>query len=53
KDATGTPKPMVRSEDYWFADGTVILQVESTQFRLYKGILSQHSSVFHDMFCKP
>ncbi|KAJ7175358.1 hypothetical protein C8R46DRAFT_1188832 [Mycena filopes] len=45
--------PLVRSEDYWFDDGNIILQVETTQFRLVKSILSMHSSVFRDMFTMP
>lgn len=50
-DATETP--LVRSTEYWFYDGNIILQVESTQFRLAKSVLSMHSSVFRDMFMVP
>ncbi|KAF7299339.1 BTB domain-containing protein [Mycena indigotica] len=39
-----------RSVDYWFEDGNVILQVQQTQFRLSKSILSMHSPIFHSMF---
>ncbi|KAJ7175359.1 hypothetical protein C8R46DRAFT_1188833 [Mycena filopes] len=49
----GTSPPLVRSEAYWFDDGNIILQVESTQFRLTKSMLSMHSSVFRDMFTMP
>ncbi|KAJ7037762.1 hypothetical protein C8F04DRAFT_952250, partial [Mycena alexandri] len=42
-----------RSSEYWFGGGDIILQVESTQFRLFKSILSKHSSVFRDMFTIP
>ncbi|KAJ6466356.1 hypothetical protein C8R45DRAFT_1021412 [Mycena sanguinolenta] len=45
--------PLVRSTDYWFDDGNIILQVESTQFRVAKSVLSRHSSVFRDMFLVP
>ncbi|KAF7365478.1 BTB domain-containing protein [Mycena venus] len=45
--------PLVRSTEYWFDDGNIILQVESTQFRLTKGMLSMHSNVFRDMFMIP
>ncbi|KAJ7457648.1 hypothetical protein B0H11DRAFT_1818297 [Mycena galericulata] len=45
--------PIVRSEEYWFDDGNIILQVESTQFRLTKSMLAMHSSVFRDMFTVP
>ena len=43
---TGEP---VRSPDYWFEDGNIVLQAENTQFRIHKGILARHSSVFKDM----
>ncbi|KAK7021229.1 BTB domain-containing protein [Favolaschia claudopus] len=42
-----------RSTEYWFDDGNIILQVESTQFRLIKSVLSMHSNVFRDMFTLP
>ncbi|KAJ7725335.1 hypothetical protein B0H16DRAFT_1895124 [Mycena metata] len=45
--------PITRSAEYWFDDGNIILQVESTQFRLTKSMLSMHSSVFRDMFLLP
>ncbi|KII86150.1 hypothetical protein PLICRDRAFT_700276 [Plicaturopsis crispa FD-325 SS-3] len=42
-----------RSPDVWFEDGNVIVQAESTLFRIYKGILQARSSVFNDMFSFP
>ncbi|KAF7296476.1 BTB domain-containing protein [Mycena chlorophos] len=45
--------PVQRSNTYWFDDGNVILQVESTQFRISKGVLAMHSPVFRDMFSLP
>ncbi|KAJ7698461.1 hypothetical protein B0H16DRAFT_1396474 [Mycena metata] len=45
--------PLTRSTEYWFDGGDIVLQVESTQFRLLKSILSMHSSVFRDMFTIP
>ncbi|KAJ7175374.1 hypothetical protein C8R46DRAFT_890947 [Mycena filopes] len=45
--------PLVRSTEYWFDDGNIIVQVESTQFRLTRSLLSMHSSVFRDMFTMP
>ena len=35
----------VRS-DIWFADGNIIVQAESTQFRVYKGTLCMSSEIF-------
>ncbi|KAJ7037828.1 hypothetical protein C8F04DRAFT_397419 [Mycena alexandri] len=52
-DAEHKTPPLVRSTEYWFDDGNIILQVESTQFRLTKSMLSMHSSVFRDMFTIP
>lgn len=34
----------------WYDDGNIILQAESTQFRVYRGILVDNSTVFADMF---
>ncbi|KAJ7163147.1 hypothetical protein C8R46DRAFT_1352927 [Mycena filopes] len=52
---TGTQDeaPLLRSAVYWFNDGNIILQVESTQFRVAKSVLARHSSVFRDMFTVP
>ncbi|KAJ7366520.1 hypothetical protein DFH08DRAFT_929375 [Mycena albidolilacea] len=52
-DADAPEMPLVRSTEYWFDDGNIILQVESTQFRLTKSMLSMHSTVFRDMFMMP
>ncbi|KAF7296493.1 BTB domain-containing protein [Mycena chlorophos] len=45
--------PIERSAKYWFRDGNIILQVESTQFRLSQGVLAMHSPIFRDMFSLP
>jgi BTB/POZ domain len=39
--------------DPWLDDGNIILQAESTQFRVVRSILSASSSVFGDMFGIP
>ncbi|KDR86009.1 hypothetical protein GALMADRAFT_132620 [Galerina marginata CBS 339.88] len=49
----GDIKEPLRSADYWFDDGNVILQAENTQFRVHRSILSRHSQVFQDMFSLP
>ncbi|KAF7351409.1 hypothetical protein MSAN_01572800 [Mycena sanguinolenta] len=41
-----------RSE-IWMPYGDVILQVESTQFRINKDILARHSSIFRTLFSVP
>jgi hypothetical protein len=37
----------------WFDDGSIALQAESIQFRVYRGILAANSPVFKDMFSLP
>ncbi|KAF7297755.1 BTB domain-containing protein [Mycena kentingensis (nom. inval.)] len=48
------PEPeIIRSPNYWFDDGSIVLQAESTQFRLPKSLLAKHSVVFRDMLSLP
>lgn len=42
-----------RSTEFWFDDGSVVLHVETTQFRVHRSILSSYSEVFRDMFAVP
>jgi hypothetical protein len=42
-----------RIEDLWFEDGTLVLQAESSLFRIYKSILSIKSSVLRAIFSQP
>ncbi|KAF7299329.1 BTB domain-containing protein [Mycena indigotica] len=44
---------VIRSKDFWFDDGNVVLHVQSMQFRLSKSVLAMHSPVFRDMFSLP
>ncbi|KAJ7081128.1 hypothetical protein B0H15DRAFT_803736 [Mycena belliarum] len=48
-----TPPELVRSTDVWFEDGTVVLQADSTLFRVYRGVLSAQSPIFRDAFTIP
>ncbi|KAF7334941.1 Glutamine amidotransferase type-1 domain-containing protein [Mycena venus] len=48
-----TPAKLVRSPDFWFNDGTVILQVENTLYRVYRGLLASRSTIFQDTFSVP
>ena len=48
-----TPPAPERCPDLWYDDGTVVLQAGSRRFRVYRGILCAHSSVFSDMFSFP
>ena len=42
-----------RNSEFWFDDGSVVLNVQSTLFRVHRSILSMHSTVFSDMFSIP
>jgi hypothetical protein len=54
---TNTPESLARnldkSSDFWIDDGNVILQTSTKEYRVHRGILSMHSSVFRDMFNIP
>jgi uncharacterized OsmC-like protein len=39
---------MVQHSEMWFDDGTIIIQAEDTQFRVYKGTLCRVSSVLRE-----
>ncbi|KAJ7017172.1 hypothetical protein C8F04DRAFT_1054517 [Mycena alexandri] len=49
---SSTTAPLVRSK-IWKPYGDIILQAESTQFRVTRDILAEQSSVFRDMFSVP
>lgn len=44
---------LTRSSDVWFDDGTVVLQAETTLFRVYRGVLVAQSPIFRDTFAIP
>ncbi|KAF7297709.1 BTB domain-containing protein [Mycena kentingensis (nom. inval.)] len=48
-----SPSEIVRSADHWLEDGSIVLQVESTQFRVTKSTLAKYSTVFQDMLSLP
>ncbi|OSD03866.1 hypothetical protein PYCCODRAFT_1365143 [Trametes coccinea BRFM310] len=52
-DADGAQQPLVRDAEFWYDDGTIILIARDVEFRVYKGILAEHSPVFSDMFSFP
>lgn len=54
KDTASSPQePPVKHVDLWFSDGSVVLQAESTLFRVHKSQLARRSVVFSDMFTLP
>jgi hypothetical protein len=44
---------LVCSPDFWFEDGTVVLQVQNTLYHVYRGLLTLQSVVFRDTFSIP
>ena len=48
-----TLSSLQHDEEFWFDDGTVILIVSGVEFRVYKGTMVEHSTVFADMFSLP
>ncbi|PIL26279.1 hypothetical protein GSI_12035 [Ganoderma sinense ZZ0214-1] len=38
---------------FWFEDGTVILVARNVEYRVYRGVLAELSSVFNSLFAKP
>jgi hypothetical protein len=42
-----------RHPDLWFDDGSIVLSVQMTLFRVHRTTLSKHSTVFADMFSIP
>lgn len=43
----------IKRGDPWFEDGNIVLQAETTQFKVYSGILSRQSEIFADMLTVP
>lgn len=55
-DASSSETPQsaeTTRSDLWYDDGNIILQAERVQFKVYKGVLAENSSVFKDMFAFP
>ena len=46
------PQQIIRSQPY-FDDGNIILAVEQTHFRVYRGVLKTLSPIFADMLAMP
>ncbi|KAJ2974348.1 hypothetical protein NUW54_g11906 [Trametes sanguinea] len=47
------PDNITKDEDFWFEDGNIVLVAQDVAFRVYKGPLMRHSTVFQDMFAFP
>lgn len=53
ENSATTHPELVRAEGLWFADGGLIIQAETTLFRVYREFLAVHSGVFRDMLSIP
>ncbi|KAJ6584598.1 hypothetical protein B0H19DRAFT_1105694 [Mycena capillaripes] len=47
------PRSEICRSEIWMPYGNIILQAESTQFRVNRDILARHSPVFQDLFLLP
>ena len=45
--------PRLRTIRLWWEDGNIIIEAETTRFRVYKGLLVTQSEIFRDMFLIP
>ncbi|KAH9481913.1 hypothetical protein JR316_0006443 [Psilocybe cubensis] len=59
-DASSTSRPKSRAEvsivrhpDFYFSDGSVVIIVEKTAFRVHQSLLARHSDVFKGMWEVP
>jgi hypothetical protein len=52
-DSDESVSNLTRHPDLWFDDGSIVLNAETTLFRIHRTTLSAHSTVFSDMFGIP
>ncbi|KAI0673749.1 hypothetical protein C8Q78DRAFT_969131 [Trametes maxima] len=52
-DASPTSECPYQDEEFWFEDGNVVLVLESSAFRVHRGVLSRHSEAFRNLFSIP
>ncbi|KLO16702.1 hypothetical protein SCHPADRAFT_869471 [Schizopora paradoxa] len=50
EEPTRAPEP---HDIIWFSDGNVVIKTDAYLFKVHKGVLSMHSTVFKDMFELP
>lgn len=48
-----TPQAVSRHTEFWYTDGSVVVIVANTAFRIHKSILCKHSDIFSDLFAIP
>ena len=50
---TRDDEAIVKHPDFYFPDGSVVIIVEKTAFRIHKYVLARHSEVFNGMWDIP
>ena len=50
QSSSPNPLGLQRHKELWFEDGNVVLVAQDTAFRVFRGLLAEHSTVFADMF---
>lgn len=41
---------LTRDPEFWLEDGNIVLVAHNVAFRVYRGLISKQSQIFHDMF---
>src|SRR6202034_3632094 len=52
-DSDASISNSTRHSEFWFNDGSIVLNADTTLFRVHRTTLSAHSPVFSDMFGIP
>ncbi|KAJ7932802.1 hypothetical protein B0H13DRAFT_2307459 [Mycena leptocephala] len=52
-DLDNQPLEPQRVQELWFEDGNIVIQAGNSLYRVFRGILATHSSVFKDMLSFP
>ncbi|KAJ7932795.1 hypothetical protein B0H13DRAFT_2263093 [Mycena leptocephala] len=52
-DVDNQPTEPQRVQELWFEDGNIVIQAGNSLYRVFRGILATHSSVFKDMLSFP
>lgn len=50
---SGSSVTRVRYRALWFEDGNIVLATTTLLFRVHRGLLARHSTVFEDLFSLP
>ncbi|KDR70693.1 hypothetical protein GALMADRAFT_254733 [Galerina marginata CBS 339.88] len=52
-DGNEEPDSSITRSQFWFEDGSIVIEAEQTQFCVHRTILTGHSKFFGDMFSVP